>query len=338
LIKTNYKKIRCFIARNYFYIICFYQNQNYQYIIIAFDYNLNEKTKFIIYEGYSDEGYENWFFKCVHFFDETGIFGYFDKNRVFTFQFKRYFDNNNTIANHYSKIEQFKLDNYFFNQNKATFCDMIKIEDKKIYFVGVSYNQEILIIVNIEIYYEENFSIRIYTINTKNLYNYVFAGDIRISIYNNFLTIASNYLNFTNYLIYSSLMLFGYPNTDEANLDLINYLYYNNDIRINNLELELKGNYTMENNIFGYEFSGIGIVDNCEELENIYLSDLYNQKILNNYYLSKNNKLKLKIMLHSHANLHILLLLLNQNSQNIINIQKNTMILENLIKMIYILN
>ena len=67
---------------------------------------------------------------------------------------------------------------------------MIKIEDKKIYFAGVSYNQEILIIVNIENYYEDNFSIRIYTINTKNLYNYVFAGDIRISIYNNFLSIA----------------------------------------------------------------------------------------------------------------------------------------------------
>ena len=67
---------------------------------------------------------------------------------------------------------------------------MIKIEDKKIYFAGVSYNQEKLIIVNIENYYEENFSIRVYTINTKNLYNYVFAGDIRISIYNNFLSIA----------------------------------------------------------------------------------------------------------------------------------------------------
>ena len=90
-------------------------------------------------------------------------------------------------------------------------------------------------------------------------------------------------------------MLFGYPNTAEANLDLINYLYYHNDIKIYNLELELKGNYIMENNIFGYEFSGIGIVDNCTELENIYLSDLYNQKILNNYYLSKNNKLKFNI-------------------------------------------
>ena len=42
-------------------------------------------------------------------------------------------------------------------------------------------------------------------------------------------------------------MIFGYPNTDEANLDLINYLYYHNDIRIYNLELELKGNYTFAN-------------------------------------------------------------------------------------------
>ena len=74
-------------------------------------------------------------------------------------------------------------------------------------------------------------------------------------------------------------MIFGYPNTDEANLDLINYLYYHNDIKIYNLELELKGNYTFENNIFGYEFNGIEIVDNCAELENIYLSDLYNQII-----------------------------------------------------------
>ena len=84
-------------------------------------------------------------------------------------------------------------------------------------------------------------------------------------------------------------MLFGYPNTAEANLDLINYLYYHNDIRINNLELELKGNYTMENNIFGYEFSGIGIVDNCEELENIYFSDLYTRVVTGDASLNSGN-------------------------------------------------
>ena len=51
----------------------------------------------------------------------------------------------------------------------------------------------------------------------------------------------------------------------------------------------------MENNIFGYEYSGIGIVENCEELENIYLADLNNNKIINNYFLSKNKKINLII-------------------------------------------
>jgi hypothetical protein len=91
-------------------------------------------------------------------------------------------------------------------------------------------------------------------------------------------------------------MICSYPNTTEVDLDLIDYLLKNNNTnRIDNLILELNGEYTIDNNIFGYIFSGIQIIENCLDLDNIYLVDLNNAKISENYFLPKNEKIKLKI-------------------------------------------
>ena len=83
-------------------------------------------------------------------------------------------------------------------------------------------------------------------------------------------------------------MIFGYPNTTQHSLDIYNYLLNNNDIKINNLIIGLEpGEYIIENNIFGYEYSGIEIVENCKDLEDIYLVDLNDIKIENNYFFKK---------------------------------------------------
>ena len=252
--------------------------------MIVYDYDLIEKVNTTISEGNFGTGYEKLFFKCIHFFENTGVFGYFsnDENPIIIFQFKKYISDNNQITNNYDSISQISIEDIFFNHTSVTTCDMIKIEDKKFYFLGYSLNQEILYIITIYNYYQENFSIRTYSINIQNLYNYTVFNVIKASLYKDFLVFGSK--NANNKDIY--LIFFSYPNTTETNLDIIDYLYENDDIKINNLMLKLKGEYIMENNIFGYVYSGIQIIENCNDLEDIYLVDLSNERITSNYFLS----------------------------------------------------
>ena len=64
---------------------------------------------------------------------------------------------------------------------------MIKIQDKKFYYVGISLNKEILYIISIYNYYNENIVTRIYSINLKNLYNYKISL-LSINLYSKFIS------------------------------------------------------------------------------------------------------------------------------------------------------
>ena len=243
---TDAKISSCYETSNN-YIVCFYQNKEYKYIMIVYDYDLNEKANIEIAEGISSYGYDFLFFKCVHFFENTGAFGYFnnDKNRKIIFQFKKY--SNNQISDHFQKISKLPINDIFFNNNNVKTSDMLKIEDKKFYYVGLSINGEILYIVSIYNYYNENLVSRIYSINLKNIYSYKITNVLKINLYKNFLILGSK--NEVNN--YPSLIIFSYPNTAEKDLDLFDYLYNNDNIKIYNLLLKLEGDYIMENNIFG---------------------------------------------------------------------------------------
>ena len=294
LVRSSYSKmISCFETNNNF-IMCFFQNPDFYYTIIVFDYELSEKTQLPIVIGNSNTGYEEMFFSCIHFFNETGVFGYFDNENIFTFEFKRYLNNNNAIINNYNTFNKIRLDNYNFNRNKITLCDMIKFKEKHFYFVGTLIDRNILLIASILNYNEEKFSIRIYTINTKNMYDYEFSEYIKIGIYKNFLAIGSSYYEPTDdWKAYSSLIIFSYPKAIENSLNLINYIYHHNDTKINELLIELDGKYTIDNNLFGLIYSGIEIIGNCIDSETIYLADLNNTKITSNYLLPQNETIKL---------------------------------------------
>ena len=291
---SNSKMTSCYETSNNF-IVCFFLNHEYKYKMNVFTYDLKQKTETTIANGNSNEGYEDLFFKCIHFFNESGAFGYFtnEENPVFVFQFKKYINKTNTISNTYNTFSVLKIDNYYFNKEYVSMCDMIKIEDKKLYFVGVSIDKNILYIIFIMNYYNENFIQRIYSINSKNLYNYQFSYSLKITLYKKFLVLGSS---FSKELVsYSSLMIFSYPNTTNASLDIHYYLSNNKNIKIYNLTLELNGEYIMENNIFGYIYSGFQIINNCIKLEDIYLANLDDKKIDDDYFIPKNKKIKLYI-------------------------------------------
>ena len=165
---------------------------------------------------------------------------------------------------------------------------MIKIENKKFYFVGVSPNKEVLYIISIYNYFNENLATRIYSINIKNLNNYQISREITINQYKNFFVLGSKNDNF-----YPSLNIFSYPNSIEIDLDLFEYLYNNNINKINNLSFKLEGKCIKENNLFGYVYSGIQIIENFNDT-NIYLVDSNNKKVAD-YFLPRNKKIKLLI-------------------------------------------
>ena len=203
-------------------------------------------------------------------------------------------NDSNLIKDSYDSFTELPIGNYYFIRNYVTLCDMIKIEDKKIFFVATSVDRDKLYIFSIFNYNNDKFVERIYSINTKDLYDYSFSLMIRIGLYKQFLVLGSNYKDPSN-TDYSSLVFFSYPNTTEAFFNITDYLTLSNSIKIYNLMPELKGEYIMENNLFGYIYSGIQIITNCIDLENIYLADLDNKKINDNFYLSMNNKIKLYI-------------------------------------------
>ena len=275
------------------YLICFYINSILEYTMIVFNYQLGKQTEIKIDDAAS--GTTDWFFKCVHFFNEIGVFGYF-KDSVFQFQFKEYINSTKTIEGRFIN-PQIKLDNYNFNKESINMCDMIKVNDKKFYFVGVlNEYKDVLIIMSIVNYDEEKLSKRIYKIPSKNYYNYIFAGKIRLTLYNNLLVLGAAYFILPSWETSSSLLIFSYPITDSNSIDLISYMYIHNDTKIYDLLVELEGKYSrIDNNIFGLVHSGIKIISNCQDLETIYLADLDNNKIISDYYLSKNESIRLII-------------------------------------------
>ena len=183
---TDSKIVSCYETSNN-YIVCFYQNSEYKYTMIVYNYDLIEQASLEIAEGISSSGYDRLFFKCIHFFGETGVFGYFnnEENRKIIFKFKKY--SNNEISDYYSTISELSIDNIFFNHNSVKGSDMIKIQDKKFYYVGISLNKEILYIISIYNYYNENIVTRIYSINLKNLYNYKISL-LSINLYSKFIS------------------------------------------------------------------------------------------------------------------------------------------------------
>ena len=94
-------------------------------------------------------------------------------------------------------------------------------------------------------------------------------------------------------MIISTLTIFSYPNSTDINNELIEYLFKNNDIKINNITLELKSLCQMENNIFGLILTGIKIIKINKNSE--YLSFSNGTEITKDMLLNLGEILKLNI-------------------------------------------
>ena len=100
------------------------------------------------------------------------------------------------------------------------------------------------------------------------MYNIYIYGDLKLYNYNNFLVFCSSICNqelcnTNNNSVYSILILFSYPNCIDETIDLIEYLS-NNNININDFKINLSKYFKIDNNIFGYIFKYIKIINKFE--------------------------------------------------------------------------
>ena len=168
-----------------FYISCFYKNERNKYTMGVFSSDLKVQASS---ELASADKNDLKFFKCAHFFGDTGAFIYYSNNNppYATIEFKRYFSKKITDA--FSKLS---FNNYLFQYN-VTNNDIIKIFDKKIFFVAVSLDSTKLYVISIYNYDQQKIMERIYEINSFFFNGYYFYNVIRLQIFVNYLAFGSN--------------------------------------------------------------------------------------------------------------------------------------------------
>ena len=138
------------------------------------------------------------------------------------------------------------------------------------------------------------------SIEIYKLLNYKIWKDIKGYLFNDFIILGVSYcfldecseIELYNYS--STLMMIGYPNSDDYELNIITYLNSDGNNSIDNLIFDLAENMTIDNNIFGYIYNGTKII-NVNNNGQIYLvSSISNDVINNNHILTKDEKIKIE--------------------------------------------
>ena len=316
------KKISCYMT-DLKYIFCFYtynlSGNTLGYIkIINLDFDIIGGID--IYNVYADD---TTFMKCIYFREEVGIFIYYyftyDNNnkkiptKHLKILFKLYTCINKFLINHcfiddYSNnFPEIILDKRQFNM-ECLLNDLIKVSDTKVAFISTNDEKDMLYVVLLNIFARTKVIIRYYDIKIFSLYNFKIFMDLRAHLYNDFISLAFSFCpqetcdNKTdNY--YSAFMILSYPNGTDTNLNITDYLFRNNDIKITNIVINLWENVYLDNNIFGFEYSKIRItnITGCNFIN--FLSSINEGTTINeNYNLTFKENIKLQFINYNIIN------------------------------------
>ena len=304
------KEISCFITELK-YIICFYliKNSNNKYIphmTVFNQYLENLRTDNF---NYANINIDTIFFKCIHLLDETGVFifyslEYYSNKNAYLYvpiiEFKKY-DYENTIFVDYftdENVNLLYLDSLDFYDSNYLLNDFIKVSYHKLCLISTSLDKKQLFITNINIFGENNAIIRYYYMDFFLLFKYKIFLDIKGSLYKNFISFAFSFCRDENCENEndnhnSAFLIFSYSNSTDYELNIEKYLFKYNEIKIDNISIDLNENITLENNLFGNVFTGIRI-DNIINCQNINLMSVEKNSLITiNYMLEQNEKIKL---------------------------------------------
>lgn len=158
-------------------IICFYikKNENNNYHIAVYDNNLSYlNQENIIY----DQINISFFFSCIYYEGEAGAFIYYKYSGTNIFPYIFFKQYTTKIEDYFTKNNDLILDKYKFNPN-TMLNDFIKVSDKKLAYISVSEDLNIIYIVLLIIFSSEQIKIKYFSINAYELYNYKIYQDIK---------------------------------------------------------------------------------------------------------------------------------------------------------------
>ena len=260
-------------------LVCFYQNESSKKFTIltlneTFESSSQKYTQLMV----TSEDY-NLFFKAIHLKKEIGVFSYYiDNNEDYPTISIKICKNEDNSFNNYKNFGSIKLNKMSFNSN-AMLNDIIKLNEYKICYLAPSVNKQLLNIVILNLYDNDNYMIiRYYSFNMFNDYKLKFFNDLRACSFNEFISVAFSHCpqancEDNNDKHYSSLIMFGFPNISseyDKSMDITEDIIINN--KIDNYSFILNDNidYNIENNIFGYIYKGIKILNYPENTTLIY--------------------------------------------------------------------
>ena len=283
------RQVSCFFSTSE-YILCFYLltkgSKTMKFNFIKYNKDLG-REKHKDYESNLEDG--DIFCKCIHLKEEFGVFSsYYNKSDiVYPFLLIRGYSDREFVNYLSSDFESSMI--ILKRQNLLTnllLNDIVKMNDNKVAFAGVASSKEILYIITLNLFGDKQYKIRYYDIQIFALYHYKIFSELRLSLYNNFLSFAASFCPSETCAKdevddhYSSLIIFSYPSSTDIIFSLDNHLFNNNHISIESVELNLANNLNLENNIFGYVLSNIIVFDPDENSGYNLYSSKYESKII----------------------------------------------------------
>ena len=269
--------VTCFEINNY--IECLYENSRRYYTVSVYEISNLE----LVYNKTVETNpttYEYLFNKCIYIKDYIGGFIYFlDNDNSPIFSIKELIIPSITSSkfqlNDYFPPIKINKENIFFLGSNYIYNDIIKTDEKNIFYISTDNESEKLMIIIIKILNNyQNLLICYYEIKLQELYSIKIYTDITSFVYNGCFGIGMTHYdyNIDNNKTYSSFFIIGNSSINKINIT--------DDIDIfdeeNIYNLEIENIINIDNNIFGYIPIGIKI-----------LSEL-NEKVLNFSLYSKN--------------------------------------------------
>ena len=183
----------CFQSPITSYIFCFYQNDNYEFMIIIYEpkLELNEKLRKVLDTGESNDEDEYIFFKCIYLISNVGFYIYYKSISSYPYIAIKGWDGNSLI-NTYKNYEIFALDKYRLNANYL-YNDIIRIKIYQICFSSISQDKDILYIIIFNFFNDYNkLMIRYYTIQLYELYHKKFLLDLKLNRFGDYISLSSS--------------------------------------------------------------------------------------------------------------------------------------------------
>ena len=293
-------------------IMCIFIHENGYIYIMVYSLNLDFITNLNLgYKNVNKGDFSLWefkydyFLKCINLKEQVGVFAVYVGIDDYTMinSPKIFYKNlnGNELVNYFSSISEINLS--INGKDFNSYCllnDMIKISNNKVVYIAASDSKEQLIIALLNNIDNSGLIIRYYYIEIFTLYTYKIFKDMKAHLYNNkFISFAFSFCRASQCDVkedthYTGFMIFNYPNGTDSSLNLTEYLFNNNNL--DNLEIDLKKNCRIENNIFGLIYSSIRIekLNKCDNID--FISSIYdNAYIGSNSELDNNEKIIIKL-------------------------------------------